>query len=347
MKKITMQDIADELQISRVTVWKVFNRQPGVSPALEQKIINKALELGYHKTVPSLLSSEDTGSSGTKDITAVSIVVSRPESSIFWMNIIHQIAKELNKFSINLIYTYLPSRMTEGYRLPSVLSDGTVQGIIVLNVYDLNILTLINQLTIPKVFLDTVTQMSSEQLSGDLVLLEGKNSIYQITESILQKGRRRIGFIGDIGYAQTNFHRYEGFLQALEHHGIAADPSLCLTAPIGIEAYAEVIHTFLDNVREMPQAFVCVSDYVAHFVLKYLLEHNFQVPSDIAVSGFDGQAEYSDSPDFLTTACVDTRALGKRLVRQLLFRIEYPDFPTEVIYQHTKVIYGASTDFEF
>ena len=31
MSKVTMQDIADELGISRVTVWKVFNNHSGAS----------------------------------------------------------------------------------------------------------------------------------------------------------------------------------------------------------------------------------------------------------------------------------------------------------------------------
>ncbi|MDK2808466.1 MAG: LacI family transcriptional regulator, partial [Clostridiales bacterium] len=46
MRKITMQDIADALAVSRVTVWKVFNNYPGVSEPLRQQIMNKAHELG-------------------------------------------------------------------------------------------------------------------------------------------------------------------------------------------------------------------------------------------------------------------------------------------------------------
>ena len=40
-KKITMQDIADELNVSRVTVWKVLNGKEGVSFELKEKIIKK------------------------------------------------------------------------------------------------------------------------------------------------------------------------------------------------------------------------------------------------------------------------------------------------------------------
>lgn len=346
MKKTTMQDIANELNISRVTVWKVFNNQPGVSESLKQKILKKAKDLGYQKAGQFYSDSNPRNDSAYKsDTTTVSVVVSRPESSLFWTNIIHQIAKELNKFDINLMYTYLPSYKTDSYKLPSVLTDGTLQGIIVLNVYDLDMFHAINQLQIPKVFFDSVSEITSTELTGDLLLLEGESILYQITNSIIEKGRTKIGFMGDIYYAKTNLERYNGYCRAMEEKHLTIKSDYCLTGPIGIESYAEEIHSFLENLKEMPEAFVCVSDYVAHFVLKYLLEHDYEVPFDVAVSGFDGRSEYLDKPDYLTTVPVETRALGKRLARQLLYRMQYPDFPREVIYQIPRISYAASTNF--
>lgn len=343
-----MQDIANELNISRVTVWKVFNNQPGVSESLKQQILKKANELGYQKTgqIYSEMNNQQDTSYNKSDTTTVSLIVSRPESSLFWTNIIHQIAKELNKFDINLMYTYLPSNKSVSYKLPSVLTDGTIQGIIVLNVYDLDMFHAINALDIPKVFLDSVSAVAPNELTGDLLLLEGESILYQITKSIILKGRSKIGFIGDIFYAKTNLDRYNGYCRAMEEQNIAIKSEYCFTGPIGIETYAEEIHNFLHNLKEMPEAFVCVSDYVAHFVLQYLFEHDYEVPFDVAVSGFDGRSEYLDKPDYLTTVPVETRALGKRLAKQLLYRMQYPDFPREVIYQFSKISYAASTNFK-
>lgn len=49
MNKVTMQDIADALGISRVTVWKVFNNYANVSAALRESVLAKAKEMGYTK----------------------------------------------------------------------------------------------------------------------------------------------------------------------------------------------------------------------------------------------------------------------------------------------------------
>ena len=47
MKKVTLQEIAASLGISRTTVWKVFSGHEGVSDSLKSRIIAKAQELGY------------------------------------------------------------------------------------------------------------------------------------------------------------------------------------------------------------------------------------------------------------------------------------------------------------
>lgn len=349
MKKVTMQEIADSLNISRVTVWKVFNNYPGVSDVLCKQIMTKAEELGYLKQKQNIQddiqihNKIDTYSPVTN--MTVSVVVSRPESSMFWMNIIHHIAKELFNSDINLMYTYLPAKTSEGYTLPSILTGQALDGIIVLNVYDYDILTMLNGLTMEKVFLDLVTPFPEETLTGDLFLLEGKSLIRKITDSIISKGRKEIGFIGDIAYARTNNDRYLGFLEAMNRNQLQVNPDYCLTHSIGIYSYAEEINAFLAGLKKMPEAFVCASDYVAHFLVKYLNANNYNIPEDIAVSGYDGTTEYIAQENYLTTVMVQTKELGKRLVKQLLYRIANPDAPIEVTYIYSKIKYGESTNF--
>lgn len=349
MKKITMQEIADALDISRVTVWKVFNNYPGVSDALVKQVMNKAQEMGYlkikqpvSKSTQHIISVESTA---PKAEMTVSVVVSRPESSMFWMNIIHQIAKDLVNSNINMMYTYLPSKTSDGYTLPSVLTNGTLQGIIVLNVYDYDLLCMLNDLNIQKVFLDMVSSMPAETLTGDVFLLEGKSSVRKIAESIINKGRTEIGFIGDIEYAKTNYERYEGYLTAMSQYHLPVRKEYSMIHNIGIYTYAEEINEFLSSLDQMPQAFVCASDYVAHFVIKYLTANNYSIPEDVAVSGYDGTTEYIDQADYLTTVQVQTRDLGKRLVNQLLYRITNPDSPIEVTYIYSRLRFGESTNF--
>lgn len=338
MKKVTLQDIADALDISRVSVWKVFTGKEGVSEELRTKVISKATELGYD--IPLHLKTPVLDS--TPSQLTISLAVSRPETSTFWLNTIHEIAKEATKQNVNLMYTYLPSSIDANYTLPAVLTNGTVQGIIVLNVYNKKLIKKLSELPVPKVFMDTCTSVPFEELNGDLMLIEGKSCIAKITDHIIAKGKTKIGFIGDIEYAQTNFERYYGFKDSMRGHNLNINPAYCLTSSIGEDSYQEEIDSFLDSLKKMPEAFICASDFVANLVCKSLIDRGYSIPKDILVSGFD--AMDFNSPVPLTTVQVNNKEFGKRLAKQILYRIENPTAGRELTYICSDVIFKQSTD---
>lgn len=337
MNKVTMQNIADELGISRVTVWKVFNNYSNVSSALRERVLDKAREMGYNKGLSEL---EKTAPEKN-----VSLIVSRPNSSTFWTNIIHRMAQELSFHNINLVYTYMPSGFSSKFKMPAVLSSGSVHGAVVLNLYDERLVKEINQLNIPKVFLDTVPQIDPYELSGDLILLEGRITTYEITRSVIEKGVNKIGFIGDIHYAQTNEDRYEGFCQCMREYGLSVEETFCLTHKIGIFSYSKEITRFLDSMETLPEAFICASDYIAHLLQLYFSEHKERIPEGIIVTGYDGRNEY-DVVRMITTADVRTEFIGKRLAIQIMYRMEHEEAPFEKIYIKPSILYRNSLLYE-
>lgn len=339
MKRAKIQDIADLLNISRVTVWKVFNNKDGVSEDMKRKVLECAAELNYQ---PSKLQEVELAIPLKKQ-TLVSVVVSRPETSAFWVKIIHQLAEEFSNSGIGLMYTYLPAQIPEGYVLPQSLTDGSIQGIIIMNVYDEEMLQLLNGLSIPKVFLDIVTDMSVESLNGDLLLLEGRDSIKEIVTTLIKRGRKHIGFIGDIQYAKTNMERYEGYVSAMYQFGMPIEPNICYTGNMTVKTYVEIIEEFMNNIKQLPDAFVCVNDHAANMLVQYLESHGHQVPGDVAVSGYDDNNEFNYTKN-LTTVQVNNSQIGKRLAKQLLYRIDNPEDPFEVTYIRTRVVYRNSTE---
>lgn len=332
-----MQDIADSLSTSRITVWKALNNRPGVSDALRKKIQERAEEIGYFR--PAGSSASPSGAAPRSR--TVAVAVCRPESSLFWMQIIHQIAKDLSAHGINLMYTYLSAHYKEGYSLPAPLTDGTVEGVIVLNTYSPPILRMLAELPLPKVYLDSVPAIPTRRLCGDLLLIEGRDLVRQITNRLLESGHTRLGFIGDVEYAQTNTDRYLGFRDAYSLHGLTPDPRFSLTGALGLRTHYEEISHFLDLLPEMPDGFVCVSDYIAHFVRRYCEEHG--IPDDsIVLTGFDNSVEYLNVAEDITTVDVQPWTLGARLAAKLLFIMEHPNAAHEVSYVTSEIIYRGA-----
>ncbi|MBE5860302.1 MAG: LacI family transcriptional regulator [Butyrivibrio sp.] len=334
MRKVTMQDIADALGVSRVTVWKVFNNQPGVSEFLKSEVLAKANELGYNKGIAELPAAKESKN--------ISIVVSRPESSFFWTSIIHSMAEELSQNSINLIYTCVDPIYTDSFQLPRTLVNGSFNAVVIMNIYDAQIIRRLNSIPIPKVFLDTVPDVTFGDVDGDLILIEGYHTIYKITESVIKRGVKDIGFIGDIMYAQTNHDRYAGFLTCMKDNNLPVNQKYCKTDKIDIYSYKQELFNYLDSLETLPSAFICVSDYIAHFVQFYLAEHPGAAPNGIIITGFDANDEYTNVDGIITTADVCVEKLGKRLARQCIYRMTYSDSPYELTYISPKIIYRDS-----
>lgn len=327
-----MKDIANALNISRVTVSKAFNNQAGVSEALRESIFNKAKELGYAK-FPYQAASPSPYEEHT-----VALVVSRPDSASFWTNLIHRMAQELSEYNINLMYIYVPSSFTKDFTLPSILLNEGVESLAIVNVYDPVILGMVNDLSTPKVFLDTIPTLTDRKLNGDLLLIEGYCTESEITEDLILNGHKTIGFIGDIDYAQTNKERYLGYRACMDRYGMSILPEYCFTKSIGVFLYEKEINAFLANLTDWPTAFVCVSDYVAHFVQQYMNDHPQRLPHPVTLTGFDNTDEYSNVSGRIITANVPTGLLGKRLAMQLLFRTSHPDAPHELTFIKPAII---------
>ncbi|MGD1818452.1 MAG: LacI family DNA-binding transcriptional regulator [Pleomorphochaeta sp.] len=331
MKKCTMQDIADKLEISRVSVWKVFNNHEGVSESLKQKILQTAKELGYNKI------SEKDNTSVNKNIC---LIVSRPDSSIFWTSIIHDLAEKLSSLGFTLAYVSIPTNFYEGYQLPANLNKQNFDGAVIMNIYDTRLLKMVSKLDLPKVYLDSTTDITGKQLLGDLLVIEGLDTMRVITSHVIEKYNiSNLGFIGDISYAKTNNDRFSGYLCALKEHNIEVNYDYCLTDNIGIYEYPKTINKFLDNLPSLPQALICASDFVAQFVFDYLLSHPEIDKSKLIITGFDGSTEYPAIIDKITTAYVNTAKIGIRLARQIEYRINNPSAPLEVTYLYPEIKY--------
>ena len=342
MPKPTMQDIADALSTSRITVWKALNNRPGVSEALRRQILQKAQELGYGKAAAPAGRAETPPAAAR----TVAVVVSRPESSLSWMQIVHQLARELTAADYNLMYTYLPAYDEEGYTLPAALTDGSVAVSLCFNIYTEPLLRLLAALPLAQNFLDTVPGLPQAGLGGDLVLLEGRDALRRITGRLLDTGRRRLSFVGAVDYAQTNADRWQGFWMRTPARGLQPDPALCLTGPFGLYTHYEQISGFLDALDRLPDAFVCASDYIAHYIQQYYDDRGLPHAARPLLTGFDNNPEYAIVAHRITTVEVQTSTIGARLAARILFRLAHPDAFNEVAYICTQILYRGALSVE-
>lgn len=345
--KISLQQIADELNVSRITVSKVINNKEGVSEDTRRRVARKLVEYDYKKINRDILRLAQEGAHSNPIVrNNIAVIATEPDFSDFWLKIINGIANEVSSKGYNFVYHFITRTEETNFTMPKSILDHSVCGIIVINVYHNAAIAELSACGIPVVYLDITPDKFREGVSGDIVLLEGKRAICQITESIIQRGRKKLGFIGDITYAQTMYDRYRGFERACRNHGVSIQPQFCLLdSRRGHFYFQDEVRDFVESLTELPEGFVCANDVTAYTVISCLRERGLTVPGDLAVSGYDNIKASILTASELTTAAVETADLGRRLAQQLLRQLESPTSFHEIVYIQPQVIYKRSTEF--
>ena len=181
MKKITMQKIANELGVSRVSVWKVLNHKDGVSDSLKHAIIDKASELNYF----NINSTSDIQSYKYPQPMTLSVLDVQHDDSIFWLNITHALGKQLAERNITMLHTCLSNNADTKVSLLSSIDTCNIHGMIIINLFNKTLLSELANMPIPKLYISSPRyeqkecfDLSSNKLDGDIIHISSdlKNS---------------------------------------------------------------------------------------------------------------------------------------------------------------------------
>jgi alanine racemase len=144
---------------------------------------------------------------------------------------------------------------------------------------------------------------------------------YEVTQHLIQHGRRQIAFLGTASSGSPEFlDRYKGCCQAQVDAGITVNKSLQVDA-ITTEQSGYAATLQLLALRKPFDAIVCASDLIAVGAMKALQEHGLTIPQDIAVTGYDNIPLSEFTRPALTTVQQNTKLAGEMLVECLIKQI--------------------------
>lgn len=253
------------------------------------------------------------------------------------------ISDELNKNNGRLHFHFITLEEERNEVLPAEITS-EVDGIIILSVFAEQYMQKIASCRKPMVFLDAPQDTGRMAEYGDIILFEGMNSVMRMTEQMILEGAKKVAFIGDITYCRSMYERFRGFMYAVRHAGVEEDKELYKVSRMPNHYYnKKEVYEAMSSFPYLPDAIVCANDDIANDVLTYLKEKEIEVPGQVMITGFDNKEETAFLTPSLTTAYISNQRMGKRLVQQIMWRIENPEMPHEIITVNTQVIYRESS----
>lgn len=326
-KNPTMEDIAKKLDISKYAVSLALSNKKGVSEETRQKVIQTAHEMGYRNTRIR-----------SKDKKNIAVIISDKafKDPYFFSDIINEIERECRDRSYSVNILSIDDTFNNMNVIPAFMFNNDIDGVIVIsNIGD----KLINQIKeyAPVVIVDHYVQDNDI----DCIMTDNYQGVYLAIEYLAKTaGLSRIGFIGDTTIAISYCERWQVFKKSMSHFGLEVDMDLCKID--GFEDFAEnpqkELETFIKNIKELPQAFFCISDMSTVSLSNILIGQGLKIPEDISILGFDDTKLAQLNIPSLTMVHIFKEYYGKVAVKQLIERMENPSKPGETIRIKTKLI---------
>lgn len=321
MKNITMQDIANELGVSKTTVSRALNNSGEISDALKEKIKNHAQELGYK--VNRQASSLKTKQNKTIGVVANKLINEKGED--FYTRILKNLSIYVSMLNYNLTFEIHEDKTHE--LLPEILNKTIVDGVIILGEFSNNFFEKYDKLNIPTVIID----YKFDDLRYTSISTNNFVSATNAVNYLISKNHKNIAFVGDKEKTKNVLERYYGYVMALESNNLKTQ-SIMTKDDSGN----------FNNLDSNVTAYFCHTDREAYDLILQLRLKGIIVPDDVSVIGFDNTF-YSDfSLTKITTMEVDLDLFAKKAVESIINRIKNKSDGNENIALTAKIVEKGS-----
>jgi DNA-binding LacI/PurR family transcriptional regulator len=321
MAKVTLQSIADQLGISRMTVSNAFSRPDQLSGELRARILETARELGYVGPDPAAraLARGTTGAVGVLLTDSLQYAFTDDVATRFLSAVVDGLAPSglaLTLLTANERDDMMPARdvAIDGALVYSCRPESTARDWLI-------------RRKLPLVFVD---QDPAPGIAS--VNVDDRAGALEAAQHLIDLGHRRVGImtvtidgpprvVADpvaSPQAHPQGQRMLGWLDALGNAGV--DPTVVQTH--NREDQAREAATLLLDAQERPTAVLCFSDVLARGVIRAGHELGLVVPEDLSVVGFDDGPVAVRTEPALTTVHQDVAAKGHLAAAALIDAIK-------------------------
>ncbi len=304
----TIKDLAARVGVSVATVSNVLNDKPNVGAAVRQKVLRAAKQLGYrpHRAAQAMRKGRTR---------AIGLVLPDLTNPFF-----PQLAQAVENTarSLGLLVCLIDSQggvegESDGLTL---LSQHGVDGVIWCPVGP-HVPSPLRTLDRPVVLIDRprpgFAAVHSNYLLGGQLL----------ARYALQQGHTRIGLLSGPSDLESAQQRRNGFVRAFPRRlGVAWEVHVGFDGILTREARDILLR------RQRATLIVAGNDLIAINAIRFLAEHNVNVPSDVSVTGFDDISWARVVSPRLTTVAQPLAAIGTRAVELLQERMAGATIPS-------------------
>jgi len=299
--KITIHDIARELNLTTATVSRALNDHPRISTETKKLVQEKAQQLKYRRN--RLASSLRSGKSHT-----IGVIIPSAQMNFFG-SVVHGIENIASKNGYSIIlYQSEETTSIEKKAIETFLSarvDGILASI-AKETIDFAHYVELKKRKIPLVFFDR----TNDDLEIPAVVINDYKGAFMATEHLLARGYKKIAHVAGPQHLKIFQERLNGYKDALKANNVEFEKQFVYIGDLSIESGKKAIDYFfgLDN---PPDAVFAVEDFSALGLIKGLKDRKVKIPGDFGVIGFANESFDEHITPSLSSIDQQTVQMGK------------------------------------
>ncbi len=320
MKRPTLKDLADALDLTESTVSRALNGYADISAKTIERVQSTARELGYKP-------NQNARRLATGVAEAVAFIIPQNHSSIaepFVSQMLQGLDESMAQRGWDLLVSHSLAAEDEAQTIHRLITSGRVSGVVLSRPFrhDARI-DLLQQSGFPFV----VHGRSAKSDSYAWFDIDNEQAFESAAAHLISLGHHRIGFVGAALYFNFAYQRLEGYKRGLHEAGLAYDESLVRVTELSDDAGERAAIDLL-NLADPPTAILCVSDTLACGVLAGIRAQGLVAGKHVSVIGYDGLKIGRHTNPPLTTMSQPLAQSGRKLGDMLLAIIDGED-PTK------------------
>ncbi|MDY2587359.1 LacI family DNA-binding transcriptional regulator [Winogradskyella aquimaris] len=345
-RKITLKQIARELEVSISTVSKALRNSPEISEDTKQKV--QAFAKLYNYRPNNIALSLKNRKTNTIGIIIPEIV------HHFFSKVIRGVELVANKRGYNVIIGLSNESFSKEVINMEMLANGSIDGFIISisketqQLQDYHHFNETMSQGMPIVMFDRVVS----DIKCDKVIVDDLNGAKNAVEKLIANGCKSIALITTKDYVSVGKLRTQGYLEALENYKIQPKAELILKIDdtldyeTHLEALEDEIEQLFKSNRHIDGIFA-VNELYALTAMKVARKLGLEIPKDLQVIGFtDGVLSKHSTPG-LTTVSQHAQQMGERaadlLIDKLENKIETEEEEFQTIVIETNLVEREST----
>lgn len=329
---VSMKDIARDSRVSVATVSRVLNGSATVREELRARVLASVEKLGYQ---PNMVAR-----SLRMRRTMVLGVIIPNILNPFFTDIVRGVEDAALKAGYVVTVLSSDQSLVKERRYLQLLRNRMVDGVLiaVAHRWESDLSPLVER-GLPVVLVDR----SLEGCAFDRVTVDTWRGAYLATELLIQRGYRRIAFLGGPSSVSTATDKLAGYRAALEQYGMQADERLVMEGDYTEASGRDLGRRFLD-MPDRPDAVLVANNLMTLGFYTIVREYGLRVPHEIAFVGFDDRPWAALAVPPITTIDQPTYDLGRTATEMLLARVsgEVAGEPRQVVLPCKLVIRGSA-----